>query len=78
MNSENGGLSPKTSASSFRITGLSERWPAEMETNSPGINAKVYTQTTDAGLRRAIERVGTALKHSTLITDCSLSNELVD
>jgi hypothetical protein len=50
--------------------------------NSAEINASVYTQTTDAGLRRAVESVGAALTSSKtteqLFTNCSLSNEYVN
>jgi hypothetical protein len=44
--------------------------------NSAEINANVYTQTTDEGLRGAVEDVGDALpsskKNEQLFTDCSL------
>jgi hypothetical protein len=62
--------------------GTSAKQRGELMGNSAEINASVYTQTTDAGLRRAVESVGAALTSSKateqLFTNCSLSNELMN
>jgi len=50
--------------------------------NSAEINAQVYTQTTDEGLRRAVEEVGAAFSSTKaterLFTNCSPSTEWVN
>jgi len=61
--------------------GVSAKQRGELMGNSE-INASVYTQTTDAGLRRAVDGVGATLTASEsteqLFTNCSPSNELVN
>ena len=75
---------PRASWLTFRRTfatwadenGASAKQRGELMGNSAEINANVYTQTTDEGLRRAVEDVGEALssakKNEQLFTDCSL------
>ncbi len=81
---------PRASWLTFRRTfatladenGASAKQRGELMGNSAEINANVYTQTTDEGLRRAVEDVGEALtsskKNEQLFTNCSLSSRWVN
>jgi hypothetical protein len=50
--------------------------------NSAEINAQVYTQVTDEGLRSAVDRVGEQVDskqaNAQLFTNCSLASEWVN
>jgi integrase len=53
--------------------GVSAKQRGELMGNSAEVNAMVYTQVLDQGLRLAVERVS-----KELVTDCSLSSEMVN
>ena len=81
---------PRASWLTFRRTfatgadenGASAKQRGELMGNSAEINNNVYTQTTDEGLRRAVEDVGEALtsgkRNEQLFTDCSLFSRWVN
>jgi hypothetical protein len=54
----------RTFATWANENGVSAKQRGELMGNSAEINASVYTQTTDAGLRRAVEGVGATLAAS--------------
>jgi hypothetical protein len=61
--------------------GVSAKQRGDLMGNSAEINAEVYTQVTDTGLRRAVECVGEQLfapAKDKLFTDCSLFTEWVN
>ncbi len=61
--------------------GVGAKQRGDLMGNSAEINAEVYTQVTDTGLRRAVECVGEQLfapAKSKLFTDCSLFTEWVN
>ena len=62
--------------------GVSAKQRGELMGNSPEINAQVYTQVTDEGLRSAVDRVGEQVDskqaNAQLFTNCSLASEWVN
>jgi len=81
---------PRASWLTFRRTfatwadenGASAKQRGELMGNSAEVNQQHYTQTTDEGLRRAVEEVGAGLSstksNEQLFTNCSLSSEWVN